>query len=62
MTTTERGIEDARKELGDLVNRAAIAGDVTVITRNRKRLAALVPLDLLPPGVIEDEEGGDEAT
>jgi antitoxin (DNA-binding transcriptional repressor) of toxin-antitoxin stability system len=40
----EMGIEQARKILGDLVNRADIGGQVTHITRNGRRVAAIAPI------------------
>jgi prevent-host-death family protein len=45
MGMTEIGIEQARQTLGDLVNQALYAGQVTYITRRGKRVAAVVPLE-----------------
>ena len=39
----EVGIEEARKNLGDIANRAHYAGQVTYITRRGQRIAAIVP-------------------
>ncbi len=41
---TEVGMDAARVTLTDLMDRAAIAGERFVFTRNKKRRAALVPL------------------
>jgi prevent-host-death family protein len=54
------GLADARDQLGDLVTRAAFTDQVTVITRNRKAAAALVPLSMLPDE-IRAQIGGDDA-
>lgn len=43
------GIEQARKNLGDLANRAQLAGDIAYLTRNGKRIAAIVPLERVMP-------------
>ncbi len=40
----EQGIEAARGKLGELVNRAAYLGEVTYLTRNGRRVAAVVPV------------------
>ncbi|TDD64797.1 type II toxin-antitoxin system Phd/YefM family antitoxin [Jiangella aurantiaca] len=52
----------AREQLGDVVSRAAIGGQVTVITRNGRPAAAVVPLSLLPPEIREQIGGDDEAS
>lgn len=39
------GIEKARAQLGPLANRAEIGGEITYLTRNGRRIAAIVPLD-----------------
>ncbi len=52
-----RRLAEARAELGDLATRAQYGGDITIITRRDKPIAAIVPLDLLPDE--EDQEGGD---
>lgn len=44
----EIGIEEARKNLGDIANRAHYAGRVTYITRRGQRIAAIVPVTLIP--------------
>lgn len=36
-------MEDARAKFGDLVDRARLAGETTVITRYGKAVAAIVP-------------------
>lgn len=41
----EIGIEDARKTIGDIANRSHMQGQTTYLTRNGKRIAAVVPLD-----------------
>lgn len=41
----EIGINDARGILGDLVDRARIAGETTYLTKHGKRAAAVVPMD-----------------
>jgi antitoxin (DNA-binding transcriptional repressor) of toxin-antitoxin stability system len=41
----EIGIEQARKTLGDLANRAQIAGETTYLTRNGRRIARIAPLE-----------------
>lgn len=40
----EIGIEDARRQLGDIVNRAQYRGEDTMITRNGKPAAFIVPV------------------
>jgi len=40
----EQGIEAARAKLGELANRAAYLGEVTYLTRNGRRVAAVVPV------------------
>ncbi|MFE2265657.1 type II toxin-antitoxin system prevent-host-death family antitoxin [Streptomyces griseosporeus] len=40
----EQGIEAARGKLGELVNRATYLGEVTYLTRNGRRVAAVVPV------------------
>lgn len=44
-TPTEIGIEQARKTLGDLLDRAYHHGVTTFLTRNGRRVAAIVPAD-----------------
>ncbi|WP_238993072.1 type II toxin-antitoxin system Phd/YefM family antitoxin [Jiangella aurantiaca] len=56
------GLATAREQLGDVVSRAAIGGQVTVITRNGRPAAAVVPLSLLPPEIREQIGGDDEAS
>jgi antitoxin (DNA-binding transcriptional repressor) of toxin-antitoxin stability system len=53
---TEIGIEQARKSLGDIANRAAIAGTITYLTRNGRRVAAVVPLERIVQTVAEAAE------
>jgi hypothetical protein len=45
MSSTEIGIEQARKVLGDLATRAQLTGQITYLTRNGRRVAAIVPLE-----------------
>lgn len=52
----EVGIEEARKNLGDLANLAFYAGETTYITRRGKRIAAIVPVDQAPNDPITSEE------
>lgn len=44
---SEMPVSDARQHLSDVVNRAAYTGETTYITRRGRRLAAIVPLELL---------------
>lgn len=41
----ETGIERARQALGEIVDRARIAGEHTVITRQGKPAAVIVPVE-----------------
>ncbi len=45
----------ARAELGDLALKAQYVGQVTVLTRKGKPVAALVPLPMLPDEETESE-------
>jgi antitoxin (DNA-binding transcriptional repressor) of toxin-antitoxin stability system len=45
MTDHETGIEAARRDLGAIVDRAAIDGEVTYLTRRGRRFAAVAPLN-----------------
>ncbi|MCW2901751.1 MAG: hypothetical protein JWO67_4016 [Streptosporangiaceae bacterium] len=45
MSSEEMGIEPARKVLGPIADRARYAGQVTYLTRNGRRIAAVVPLN-----------------
>jgi prevent-host-death family protein len=45
--STEVGIEAARAKLGDIVSRAEYGAQVTYLTRNGRRVAAVVPLALI---------------
>lgn len=49
-------ISEARDHLSDLVNRAAYRGDRVYLTRRGKRLAALVPAE-----VLDDLEAAEDA-
>lgn len=40
----EIGIEEARKSLGEIANRAELAGDITYLTRHGRAIAAVVPM------------------
>lgn len=42
---TEIGLREARAQLGPLANRAELAREITYLTRNGRRVAAIVPLD-----------------
>lgn len=53
---TEIGIEQARKSLGDIANRADIGGTITYLTRNGRRVAAVVPLERIVQTVAEAAE------
>ncbi len=44
MSDREIGVEQARKQLGPIVNDAAVDGTVTYLTLHGRRYAALVPL------------------
>ena len=50
MTTDNMGIEEARKELGDIVTRAELTNRFTVLTRNGRAAAMVVPLHISEPG------------
>ena len=45
----EIGIEQARKQIGDLADRARYAGQTTYLTRHGRRIAAIVPLEATMP-------------
>lgn len=45
MNEREIGVEEARKVLGDLADDAGLDGVLTYLTRHRRRVAAIVPLD-----------------
>ena len=55
------GIEQARKNLGELANRAQLAGETTYLTRNGKRIAAVVPLERIMPTYTSVIEASNEA-
>ncbi|MEV5338359.1 type II toxin-antitoxin system prevent-host-death family antitoxin [Streptomyces sp. NPDC052676] len=59
----EQGIEAARGKLGELVNRAAYLGEVTYLTRNGRRVAAVVPVvpETERPVAAETAGGGASA-
>jgi prevent-host-death family protein len=42
---SERRISEARGEFSDTINRVAYGGERVVLTRHRKRVAAVVPVD-----------------
>jgi antitoxin (DNA-binding transcriptional repressor) of toxin-antitoxin stability system len=44
MTTNEIGLREARKEIGNLANRADLTGEITYLTRNGRDVAAVVPI------------------
>ena len=41
----EAGIEEARKDLGGIIDRARFKGEATMITRKGKPAAVVVPVD-----------------
>ena len=55
----EQNIEGARRVLGDIVDRAAIAGEHFTITRNGKPKAVIVGLDWYEQAkaALEGEDG-----
>jgi hypothetical protein len=61
----DTGIEQARKTLGEIANRAEFAREITFLTRNGRRIAAVVPLDrisdLAPEAVDANRDDGDVA-
>jgi len=57
MHERETGVEEARKILGDLADDAA-DGTVTWLTRHRRRIAAIVPVDLAELAIRETLEEG----
>ncbi|MGW4412630.1 type II toxin-antitoxin system prevent-host-death family antitoxin [Nonomuraea sp. NPDC004702] len=48
MSEKEIGLREGRAKFGDLVNRAEYAGQITYITRHGRRVAAIVPIHLVP--------------
>jgi len=55
----ELSITDARDRLADVVNEAAYAGQVTFLTRRGRRLAAVVPAEVVEAAERwEDEQLG----
>ncbi len=44
---SEMSVSDARQHLSDVVNRAAYAGEAVYLTRRGRRLAAVVPAEVL---------------
>ena len=52
----EAGIEEARKDLGGIVDRARYKGEHTVITRTGKGAAVIVPVEW-----YEEQPGGESA-
>lgn len=44
---SEMPLSDARQHLSDVVNRAHFAGEVVYLTRRGRRLAAVVPAEML---------------
>ena len=60
-TDIELSVSQARDHFSDAVNRAAIGGEVTYVTRGRgqQRAAAIVPADLVDryEAMIDSEDG-----
>jgi prevent-host-death family protein len=52
-------IEDARRQLGELVDRARLAGEPTLIMRYRKPAAVIVSADWYDRAAARLAEGGD---
>lgn len=48
MSENEIGLREARTQLGELVNRAEYAGQITYLMRHGRRVAAIVPMHLVP--------------
>lgn len=44
---SEMPVSDARQHLSDVVNRAAYSGEAVYLTRRGRRLAAVVPVEML---------------
>jgi len=44
---SEMPVSDARQHLSDVVNRAAYGGEAVYLTRRGRRLAAVVPVEML---------------
>lgn len=45
MSENEIGLREARAQLGDIANRAHLAGQITYLMRNGRRIAAIVPIN-----------------
>jgi prevent-host-death family protein len=54
---SEMPVSDARQHLSEVVNRAAYAGEAVYLTRRGRRLAAVVPVE-----VLEALEAAEDAT
>jgi prevent-host-death family protein len=54
VSENEIGLRELRTQVGDLVNRAEYAGEITYITRHGRRAAAIVPIDRITGD--EDQE------
>ncbi|MFI7448056.1 type II toxin-antitoxin system Phd/YefM family antitoxin [Nonomuraea sp. NPDC049714] len=48
MSENEIGLREGRAKFGDLVNRAEYSGQTTYVTRHGRRVAAIVPIHLIP--------------
>jgi prevent-host-death family protein len=57
---SEMPVSDARQHLSDVVNRAAYGGEVVYLTRRGRRLAAVVPVEVLE-GIEAAEDAADVA-
>lgn len=54
MNPRETSLTEARSTIGDLVTCAQYGGQVTIITRNGKPAAAIVPINTITPTPDED--------
>ena len=54
----EAGIEEARKDLGGIVDRARFKGEPAMITRTGKAAAVVVPVDFCEHGSDRRRVGG----
>jgi prevent-host-death family protein len=54
----EMGIEQARNQLGEIVDRARFTGEATLLTRKGKPAAVVVPVDWYERAKATIEAGG----
>jgi antitoxin (DNA-binding transcriptional repressor) of toxin-antitoxin stability system len=52
MKTNEIGLREARVQLGPIANRADLAGEITYLTRNGRKIAAIVPVHIAQEHVM----------